>query len=116
VFEAGRWDGRTLREWLPSVVSDIVEAFHPVRVIAFGSLARGTEGRDSDIDLLVVMDHVPLQEKRSLRSAIRHVVSAPVPVDIHVADPEEIQRRGQLPGSILHPALREGLVVYERPA
>lgn len=116
VFEAGRWDGRTAREWLPAIVSDIVEAFRPVRIIAFGSLARGTEGPDSDIDLLVVVDRVSLYEKRKLRSAIRHVVSAPTPLDIHVSDPEEIGRRGHLRGSILYPALREGLVVYERPA
>jgi predicted nucleotidyltransferase len=116
VFDAGRWDGRTLREWLPAVVSDIVAAFRPVRVLAFGSVARGTDARDSDIDLLVVVDRVPFAEKRALRSAIRRAVRAPVPVDIHVSDPEEIGRRGHLPGSILYPALREGLVVYERPS
>jgi predicted nucleotidyltransferase len=116
VFEAGRWDGRTVREWLPAVVSDIVEAFRPVRIIAFGSVARGTERRDSDIDLLVVVDRAPLSEKRKLRSAIRHAVSAPVPLDVHVSDPEEICRRGNLRGSMLCPALQEGLVVYARPA
>ena len=33
----------------------IVGRFHPDKVILFGSHARGTAGRDSDVDLLVVM-------------------------------------------------------------
>ena len=34
----------------------IVEGFHPTRIYLFGSRAWGTPGRDSDYDLLVVVD------------------------------------------------------------
>src|SRR5271168_2781784 len=33
----------------------IAEHFHPEKIILFGSYAYGTPGRDSDVDLLVVM-------------------------------------------------------------
>jgi predicted nucleotidyltransferase len=41
-----------LREALPFAVAEIVEAFDPVEVMLFGSVARGEEGPDSDLDLL----------------------------------------------------------------
>ncbi len=34
--------------------------------------------------------------------------------DIIVTTPEEIKRRGALPGSVLRAALRDGKVLYER--
>jgi hypothetical protein len=38
----------------------------------------------------------------------------PLPKDIIVATPEEIARRGDLVGTVLRPALREGKVLYQR--
>ena len=113
VYENGRYNGRTLREWLPEVVAPIVERFAPLKVVVFGSLARRDEGPDSDIDLLVVLPRV--EDKRRSVVAMRRSIEAPVPVDIVVTDPEEIARRGHLVGAVIEPALREGRVVYERP-
>jgi Nucleotidyltransferase domain len=52
VFAEGKWNRKTLREWVPDAVSDIVRACSPVRVILFGSVARNEEGPDSDLDFL----------------------------------------------------------------
>ena len=43
-----RYDGRTLAEWAPQIVDEIVRVWDPVRVILFGSMARGDDGPDSD--------------------------------------------------------------------
>jgi predicted nucleotidyltransferase len=107
--------GRTLDEWLPEVVERIVERFDPLRVILFGSVARGEMNYDSDIDLLVVFPEVKKEDKRALMVKIRSaLLDTPVPMDILVTDPDEISRRGDLVGTILRPALREGKVLYER--
>ncbi len=111
-----RYDGRTLSEWLPKVIEDIVRACDPLQVILFGSLARGEEGPDSDIDLLVVLPHVDPAEKRALMGSLRFSIDAPVPIDVFVTDPEEIARRRDVPGSFHYWPLREGRVVYERAA
>ncbi len=106
--------GKTLEEWLPSVVERVVERFDPVKVVLFGSLARGEPNYDSDVDLLVVFDRVELENKRDLTVDIgRSLDGIPVPVDIVVTDLDEIRRRGHLVGPILRPALEEGKVVYE---
>jgi predicted nucleotidyltransferase len=41
---------------LQDITRRIVEAFHPVKIILFGSYAYGTPHRDSDVDLFVIMD------------------------------------------------------------
>jgi predicted nucleotidyltransferase len=40
----------------PELLDKVVAHFAPLRVILFGSAARGEAGPDSDIDLLVVVD------------------------------------------------------------
>ena len=112
VYENGRYNGRTLAEWLPDVVASISERFDPLKIIVFGSLARDEHGPDSDIDLMVVLQRV--EDKRETAIAVRRAVDEPVPVDIFVTDPEEIARRGHVIGSALEAALHEGKVVYER--
>lgn len=97
-----------------TMVERIVESFHPLRIVLFGSRARGTDTLDSDIDLLVVLQHVA--DKRRMAVEIRRVLAdMPVCKDIVVTTPDEIARRGDLPGSLLRPALREGKVLYEQP-
>ena len=109
------YEGKTLEEWVPSVVDWVVERFDPLKVVLFGSLARGEPNYDSDVDLLVIFDRVELENKRELTVEIRRALARfPVPKDIVVTDVEEIRRRGHLVGTILRPALEEGKVVYER--
>ena len=94
------------------VVDRIVERFEPSRVLIFGSQARGTAHRRSDVDLLVVMQEV--EDKRRTAIDIRRSLGdLPISKDVVVTTPEEIERRGHVVGSVLYSALREGRVVYD---
>jgi hypothetical protein len=54
-------------------------------------------------------------DKRKAAIDIRRKLSdLPVGKDIVVTTPDEIERRGDLVGTLLRPALREGKVLYER--
>lgn len=113
VFENGRYNGRTLREWLPDLVDHIVAGFDPVKIIVFGSLARQEEDRGSDIDVLVILPQV--DDKLEAMAALRRATNdIPVPKDFVVSDPAEIEELGDVVGYVYRPALREGTVVYER--
>ena len=98
---------------IDDMVRRIVRDFDPLRILLFGSFARGDTGPDSDVDLLVVLPVV--EDKREACVAIRRALKdAPLPKDVIVTTPDEIEERGDRIGSILRPALREGLVLYER--
>ncbi len=110
----GRYDGRTLREWVTPLVHQLVRVLKPRKIILFGSVATGKDGPDSDIDLMVVVDELPPQGKRSLITTAHAGITVPAPVDILITTPKEIKERGAIVGTPLYWALREGKVVYER--
>ncbi|MCE5191921.1 MAG: nucleotidyltransferase domain-containing protein [Actinomycetia bacterium] len=100
---------------LQDTLDVLVAAFNPIRIVLFGSQARGDAVASSDIDVLVVLDN--MTHKRNALGAMLEAVSVvdanvdPIPTDL-----DEIERRGDMPGDILRSALRDGRVVYERAA
>jgi predicted nucleotidyltransferase len=95
----------------PEITRRIVAAANPVKVILFGSRARGTTHPGSDLDLLVIeRDPVSArQEAVRLRQRLRDLE---IPIDIIVVGQSFAERYGDIPGSVLYPALREGKVLY----
>jgi predicted nucleotidyltransferase len=98
---------------LPEAIERIRRQFDPVRIILFGSWARGQARPDSDLDLLVVLPHVE-NKRRAAVEILRALNGLPVSKDVVVTTPEEIAARGNTIGHVLRPALREGKVLYER--
>ena len=95
------------------MVDGIIGRFQPSRVVLFGSRSRGDANERSDVDLFVVMSNVP-DKRRAAIEIRRSMGDLPVSKDIVVASPDEIASRGHVVGTVLHAALREGTVVYER--
>ena len=100
---------------IDAMAQRIVKQFDPVRIILFGSHARGTAGPDSDVDLMVVM---PVKgSRRELATEIdRLLTDRQLPLDVIVVTPEQYERDRSQIGSIVRPAAREGRVLYERAA
>jgi predicted nucleotidyltransferase len=97
---------------IDEMVRRIVAACRPLQVILFGSWARGNPGPDSDVDLLVVMPDGTAKRATALMLR-RELAGVGLPKDIVVTTPQEISHRGNLVGSVLRPALREGKVLYD---
>ena len=98
---------------LDEMTSRIVREFSPLKVILFGSRARRKSHRWSDVDLLVVMPDG--SDRRAIAVEIRRqLADLPVSKDIVVTTPDEISRRGNLVGTVLREALRDGEVLHER--
>jgi predicted nucleotidyltransferase len=98
--------------YLSEAVDRIVRKFHPIRIILFGSWARGSAREDSDLDLLVVLPKVEHKRKAAIE-VLRALNGLPIAKDVIVTTPKEIKERGQVVGNILHPALKEGKIIYE---
>jgi predicted nucleotidyltransferase len=91
----------------------LVEQFHPVRVILFGSQARGTADDRSDADFLVVTE-LTARRRVLMLEMDRALRGLGLARDIVVLTPEEFERDREIPGTIARPASREGKVLYER--
>lgn len=97
---------------LNSVCDRLVEGFHPVRIILFGSQARQKADARSDIDLLVISDFGGSRRELMLRMN-RSLKGLGIARDILVMRPEEFERDKDIPGTIARPAFQEGIVLYE---
>jgi predicted nucleotidyltransferase len=98
-------------EVLDELVQRIVDAVHPIRIILFGSAARGDMGPDSDLDVLVVMpDGVHRRETTSV--VYRSLRRFPYPKDIIVATVGDLVLYGDSIGMVYRQALREGKELY----
>jgi predicted nucleotidyltransferase len=96
------------------MVDRIVSRFDPERVILFGSYARGSADRDSDVDLLVVLSKIEGSRRRKsvdIRLALHGMGLAK---DIVIRTPKELDQEKNIPGSIGRSAELEGRVLYER--
>jgi uncharacterized protein len=107
-----------LREnFLEAMVQAIVQEVAPEKIILFGSRARGQEGPDSDMDLLII-ERDPFGAGRSRRAEMarvrRALSSFRVPKDILVYSSDEAAKWGQSTNHILARSLREGKLLYER--
>jgi len=100
-----------VRDAWPLTIKRIATAYHPRRIILFGSQARGNADPASDVDLLVVFDDE--RDERQRRVGIRRLLAdAPFAKDVLVASEDELER--PMPGTAFASAVKEGIVVYER--
>lgn len=99
------------QEHLDELVQRIVDAVHPLRIILFGSAARGEMGPNSDVDLLVVMPEGThrLHAAMDLYGRLRGIR---VPFDLLVATPDDLETHGGNPGLVYRTVLAEGRTVY----
>jgi predicted nucleotidyltransferase len=100
------------QQLLEEIVSRLTAAARPTRVIVFRSVATGTAGADSDIDLVVLLDDVedPRRESVRLRRVLRGIA---VPLDVVVMATQRFEETKHVVGGIAYPAHRYGPVIYE---
>ncbi len=94
-----------------SITRQIVERFHPYKVILFGSYAYGTPNSDSDVDILVILDQVssPLHTAASISAEIDH----PLPLDIVVLGVQQLQEAVDRGAVFATEITKNGKVLYE---
>lgn len=101
------------RKKLEKIAATIVEKFDPVRVVVFGSHARGASTEDSDLDLFVEMETDRRPPERAIEvSEIFGLRSWPL--DVVVYTPAEVERLRKVRGTLLSAIEAEGEVLYER--
>src|SRR5664279_1635901 len=92
-------------EQTEDLVRRIVDTAHPIRIILFGSSARGEDGKYSDIDVLVVVPD-GMHRRHTPQIIYRHLLGFGLPVDVVVATYEDMLRYSDSPGLIYKEALK----------
>jgi uncharacterized protein len=97
---------------LEEVTRRIVRVAKPSRLLLFGSAVTGHMTKDSDLDILVVVQG-PVHRRHMAQEIYRSLRGVGLAVDVVVATEDDLRKYGQSAGTILKPALREGRVIYE---
>ncbi len=111
----------------PAVVDDpqlrvavayLVSRLDPVRIILFGSRARGEARVGSDFDLLVIEDDTP-ERRRTRGERLCELYDGPTTsdlpdIDVLLHGVEQYERLRDGVNHVIARAAREGVTVYER--
>jgi predicted nucleotidyltransferase len=92
-------------------VAELVEAYHPLRVTAFGSWARGEARENSDLDLAVILDEASDRSKEEYDISGK---SLPMSVDVLIVEKKRHQRLAFAMNTVHYDIATQGIVLYDR--
>lgn len=99
------------QEQIDEIVARIVAAVRPLRIILFGSAARGDSRPGGDVDVMVVMPE-GTHRLGAAQDLQERMIGVGVAVDIIVCTPQDLQQYGETIGLIYRTVLREGRELY----
>jgi predicted nucleotidyltransferase len=92
-----------------------LQPLRPVRILLFGSSARGSADELSDLDVIVVAEHVAGRFLDRIAEAF-DLVDPRYALDILIYTPDEYRSMLDDRNPLVEAAEREGRLLYERPA
>jgi len=97
---------------IQKAVELLIEAANPVKIILFGSYAKGQVDENSDLDFLVIKKEVKARRMEMVRlSDVLRPLR--IPVDVIVASETVYNEWADTPGTVLYEAAKKGRVLYE---
>jgi len=98
-----------------TILKRLLENLDVVKVVLFGSYVSGKPTKDSDLDLLIIVN---TKKKGIKRYAMVSEILEPrkIPMDIIVKTPEELKNRIRMFDPFIRNILKTGKVLYEKPA
>ena len=92
-----------------------LQPLRPVKILLFGSAARGENDRLSDLDIIVVAERVAPRFLDRIAEAY-DLIDPRYALDILIYTPEEYARMRKAENPLIETAEAGGRVLYERPA
>ena len=106
-------DSLVLDKKLKEIITILVDNANPLRIILFGSYAKGTNQKYRDYDICVIKENTEDLNKleKKLYVDLHSVGEA---IDLIVSSPERYETSKESKYSIYSEIAKNGLVVYER--
>jgi len=92
----------------------LVEAYHPKRLIMFGSQVWGTPDQDSDLDILIEIDETDEPVWKRPRRGYQALFGIGVPCDLLVRTIHEIERERRSSVTLISKIVTDGRVNIHR--
>ena len=103
---------RPFQELIDRATERLVAEFHPDEVWLFGSHAWGTPGKDSDVDLMVIVPESDERATRRMQRAHRCLQRLGFGKDVLVPTRAEVDRYKHLRASLFQQVLSRGRSLY----
>jgi uncharacterized protein len=94
-----------------TALNRLIEAADPVKIIAFGSRARGTPQKESDLDLAIILQGNSSRPAKSLWAAVSGLR---LPVDLITTNEAIHERFRKSINSVHHDIAEQGVVLYQK--
>ena len=102
---------------IKTIILDVLHSMsvNVSRIVLFGSQTRKDAHKNSDWDLLIVVNQVLTKKDRKDIYCIvkRALVSLLIPTDVLIRSELEVKSTSQLPRNITTVAIKEGIPIYE---
>ena len=100
-----------MKDEIQEITKQIIEKYHPEKIILFGSAARGETDSGSDADFLIIKQDTPHYGADRI-SELSRIIKRNIPVDFLIYRPGEFNKRVEMGDPFLKSILKEGKVLY----
>lgn len=100
-----------INQEIDSIVRQIVSKYRPIKIILFGSAARGDLDKANDLDFLIIKDDVPYYGIDRMRE-LDEIIDRDMAADMLVYRSAEFNERVALGDPFIKTILKEGRVLY----
>jgi predicted nucleotidyltransferase len=103
------------QEELELISGKIAENFHPEKILLFGSYAKDSADKGSDVDLIVVSDDFKMLPFHLRNRMVKKLFqNRKYGLDVFVFSSEEYRKLSSLKGNIVSMALEEGRMLWTK--
>ena len=99
---------------IKEVTEKLIKAYNPLEIYIFGSYAWGCPDEDSDLDLLIIIDHYTKDRYHTLVDGHKALINTRVPKDILVVSKDEFERDSKDKTTLYHKIKHKGKKIYAK--
>ncbi|MFH1644063.1 MAG: nucleotidyltransferase domain-containing protein [bacterium] len=96
------------------ITSKLVDAYKPIAIYLFGSYAWGKPDKESDLDLLVVVERSDLKPQERSEIGADALWDLKIPKDLLVYTKDEFTQRVKDFSTLCHKVKKDGKVLYAK--